>query len=50
MDALARLEPDPDNQDLILRQVEDYKESKGEFGLPMAIRNITKVSPGNKIS
>ena len=47
-DVIVRLIPDEDIQDLILKQCDAYKDCNYEFGASVAIRNRTKISPGDQ--
>ena len=42
----TRLVSDLDEQDILSSQIESYKKSLGDFGMPMAIRQREKLSPG----
>ncbi|XP_050251787.1 uncharacterized protein LOC126698530 [Quercus robur] len=42
---ITRLVSDPDEQDILSSQIESYKKSLGDFGMPMAIRQREKLSP-----
>ncbi|XP_066399708.1 uncharacterized protein [Miscanthus floridulus] len=43
---ITSLVPDDDVQDKIFLQLEEYKKSTGDFGLPIAIRQREKLNPG----
>ncbi|KAJ7964422.1 HAT transposon superfamily [Quillaja saponaria] len=43
--AVTRLVPKSDVQDSISAQLEDYKKSSGDFGMPLAIRQREKLNP-----
>ena len=43
---MTRLVPDPVAQDNLSSQIEAYKKSLGDFGMPMAIRQHEKLSLG----
>ena len=46
LSSITRLVLDPDEQDNLSSQIEAYKKSLGDFGMPMAIRQREKLSPG----
>jgi len=46
LSSITRLVSDPDEQDILSSQIESYKKSVGDFGMPMAIRQREKLSPG----
>ena len=46
LSTITRLVSDPDEQDILSSQIESYKKSLGDFGMPMAIRQREKLSPG----
>ena len=46
LSSITRLVSDPDEQDILSSQIESYKKSLGDFGMPMAIRQREKLSPG----
>ena len=46
LSSITRLVPDPNAQDNLSSQIEAYKKSLGDFGMPMAIRQHEKLSPG----
>ena len=46
MKTIASLVPDGEVQDKIFLQLEEYKKSTGDFGLPIAIRQRQKLNPG----
>ncbi|KAK4548413.1 hypothetical protein RGQ29_032794 [Quercus rubra] len=45
LSSITRLVSDPDEQDILSSQIESYKKSLGDFGMPMAIRQREKLSP-----
>ena len=46
LSTLMRLVPDPDIQDKISSQLDEYKKSIGDFGTPLAIRQRERLNPG----
>ncbi|XP_065629809.1 uncharacterized protein LOC136067610 [Quercus suber] len=42
---ITRLVSDPDEQDILSSQIEAYKKSLGDFGMPVAIYQREKLSP-----
>jgi hypothetical protein len=48
MKTIASLVPDVEVQDKIFLQLEEYKKSTGDFGLPIAVRQRQKLNPGKK--
>ena len=42
---ITRLVSDPDEQDILSSQIESYKKSLGDFGMPMEIHQHEKLSP-----
>ena len=45
LSSITRLVLDLDEQDNLSSQIEAYKKSLGDFGMPMAIRQREKLSP-----
>lgn len=43
---ISRLVQDYEVQDMISAQLEEYKDSAGDFGLPIAVRQREKLNPG----
>ena len=43
---ITRLVSNPDEQDILSFQIESYKKSLGDFGMPMTIHQRGKLSPG----
>ena len=46
LSSITRLVPNLDEQDNLSSQIEAYKKSLGDYGMPMAIRQREKLSPG----
>ena len=46
LSTLMRLVPDPDIQDKISSQLDEYKKSIGDFGTSLAIRQRERLNPG----
>jgi hypothetical protein len=47
--AITSLVLGEETQDKVFLQLEEYKKSTGDFGLPVAIRQREKLNPGNDV-